>query len=40
MEISEKEQEIVVIKREYGIEDSDAEQSSEFSNTLPIDEEE
>ena len=40
IEISEKEEEIVAIKKEYGIEDSDFDDLSASSNSIPIEEEE
>tara|TARA_B100001564_G_C20617283_1_gene660529 strand:- start:931 stop:1335 length:405 start_codon:yes stop_codon:yes gene_type:complete len=40
IEISEKEEEIVFIKKEYGIEDSDIEKNLESSNLISIEEEE
>ena len=40
IKISEKEEEIIFIKKEYGIEDSDAEESSEIQNVIFKEEEE
>ena len=38
--ISEKEEEIIIIKKEYGIEDSDIEKNFQSSNIMSIEEEE
>ena len=40
IQISEKDEEIINIKKEYGIEDSDIEQSLEPSNIISVEEEE
>ena len=40
VDISEKEEEIIVIKEEYGIKDSDIEKNFQSSGTIPIEEEE
>ena len=40
IEISEKDEEIITIKKEYGIEDSDIEENFQFSSVTSTEEEE
>ena len=40
IEISEKDEEIITIKKRYGIEDSDIEENHQFIDIIPTEEEE